>query len=36
MMAIFAEFERDLIRERTMAGLARGSSDRCTGGRPLG
>ncbi|MBG0741548.1 recombinase family protein [Paeniglutamicibacter antarcticus] len=34
MMAAFAELERDMIRERTMAGLAAARSQGRTGGRP--
>ncbi|WP_434056536.1 recombinase family protein [Georgenia sunbinii] len=34
MMAAFAELERDLIRERTMAGLAAARAQGRTGGRP--
>lgn len=34
MMAAFAELERDLIRERTMAGLAAARAQGRIGGRP--
>jgi DNA invertase Pin-like site-specific DNA recombinase len=34
MMAAFAELERDMIRERTMAGLAAARAQGRTGGRP--
>lgn len=34
LLAIFAEFERDLIHERTMAGLARARAAGRRGGRP--
>ena len=34
MMAAFAELERDIIHERTMAGLAAAKAQRRTGGRP--
>ena len=34
MMAAFAELERDIIHERTMAGLAAARSQGRTGGRP--
>ena len=34
MMAAFAELERDMIRERTMAGLAFARAQGRTGGRP--
>jgi DNA invertase Pin-like site-specific DNA recombinase len=34
MMAAFAELERDIIRERTMAGLAAAKAQGRTGGRP--
>ena len=34
MMAIFAELERDIIGERTMAGLAAAKAQGRTGGRP--
>jgi hypothetical protein len=34
MMAAFAELERDLIHERTMAGLAAAKAQGRTGGRP--
>jgi DNA invertase Pin-like site-specific DNA recombinase len=36
IMAAFAEFERNIIRERTMAGLAAGRSRGRVGGRPKG
>jgi len=37
MMAVFAEFERGIIRERTIAGLARADSEGKIGGRhPVG
>lgn len=34
MMAAFAELERDMIRERSMAGMAAASAQGRTGGRP--
>ncbi|MDJ0349741.1 recombinase family protein [Cryobacterium sp. PH29-G1] len=34
MMAAFAELERDMIRERTLAGLATARADGRVGGRP--
>ncbi len=34
MMAAFAELERDIIHERTMAGLAAAKAQGRTGGRP--
>jgi DNA invertase Pin-like site-specific DNA recombinase len=34
MMAAFAELERDIIHERTMAGLAAAKAHGRTGGRP--
>ena len=34
ILAVFAEFERDLVRERTMAGLARARAQGRIGGRP--
>ena len=34
MMAAFAELERDMIRERTMSGLAAARAQGRTGGRP--
>ena len=34
MMAVFAELERDIIHERTMAGLAAAKAQGRTGGRP--
>ena len=34
MMAAFAELERDMIRERTMAGLSAARAQGRTGGRP--
>jgi DNA invertase Pin-like site-specific DNA recombinase len=34
MMAAFAELERDMLRERTMAGLAAARAQARTGGRP--
>jgi DNA invertase Pin-like site-specific DNA recombinase len=34
MMAAFAELERDMLRERTMAGLAAARAQGRTGGRP--
>ena len=34
MMAAFAELERDIIHERTMAGLAAARAQGRTGGRP--
>ena len=34
MMTAFAELERDMIRERTMAGLAAARAQGRTGGRP--
>jgi len=34
MMAVFAELERDIIYERTMAGLAAAKVQGRTGGRP--
>ena len=34
MMAAFAELERDMIHERTMAGLAAASAQGRNGGRP--
>lgn len=34
MMAAFAELERDMIRERTLAGLAAARADGRVGGRP--
>lgn len=36
LMAIFAELERDLIRERTLAGIRRARERGETGGRPRG
>jgi DNA invertase Pin-like site-specific DNA recombinase len=36
IIAAFAEFERNVIRERTMAGLAAARSRGRTGGRPRG
>ncbi|WP_281064091.1 helix-turn-helix domain-containing protein [Arthrobacter terrae] len=35
MMAAFAELERDMIRERTMAGLGAARAQGRTGGRPM-
>ena len=35
MMAAFAELERDIIRERTMAGLAAAKAQGRVGGRPV-
>lgn len=34
MMAAFAELERDMLRDRTMAGLAAARAQGRTGGRP--
>ena len=34
MLGAFAEFEREMIRERTMAGLARARAEGRIGGRP--
>ena len=36
MMAAFAELERDIIHERTMAGLAAAKAQGRNGGRPTG
>ncbi len=35
MMAAFAELERDMLRERTMAGLAAARAQGRVGGRPV-
>lgn len=34
MMAAFAELERDIVRERTMAGLVAATAQGLGGGRP--
>src|SRR4051812_40220163 len=34
MLSVLAEFERDIIRERTMAGLKAARARGCKGGRP--
>ena len=36
MMGVFAEFERDIIRERVSAGIARAKEQGTRSGRPIG
>ena len=35
LLSVFAEFERDLLRERVKAGIAQAKAEGRTGGRPL-